>query len=129
MSKSQDSETSLFLVDDLSVLKITSPPYQGEIVGNKKEPSTGSNRGSKRRRAGKEPELTSAPKERTTKTIGKSTDGSKSQHKSAYEYASYRGANAHSIIRQDIGPNTMWSEVVHAIQISMLKDSLAFGVS
>ncbi|GKC10873.1 hypothetical protein Tco_1007655, partial [Tanacetum coccineum] len=49
------------------------------------EPSVGSNRGSKRRRAGKEPELTSAPKERTTKTIGKSTDGSKSQHKSAGE--------------------------------------------
>ncbi|GKC34344.1 hypothetical protein Tco_1046728 [Tanacetum coccineum] len=49
------------------------------------EPSVGSNRGSKRRRAGKEPELTSAPKERTTKTTGKSTNGSKSQHKSAGE--------------------------------------------
>ncbi|GKA27274.1 hypothetical protein Tco_0713442 [Tanacetum coccineum] len=49
-----------------------------------KNPSVGSN-GVKKRRAGKEPELTSAPKERTTKTIGKSTDGSKSQHKSAGE--------------------------------------------
>ncbi|GKF71212.1 hypothetical protein Tco_0207326, partial [Tanacetum coccineum] len=47
------------------------------------EPSTGSNRGSKRRRAGKEPELTSAPKEKTSKTIGKSTEGSKSHHESA----------------------------------------------
>ncbi|GJT96566.1 hypothetical protein Tco_1092084 [Tanacetum coccineum] len=47
------------------------------------EPSAGSNRGSKRRRAGKEPESTSAPKEKTSKTTGKSTDGSKSQHKSA----------------------------------------------
>ncbi|GKE56155.1 hypothetical protein Tco_1495340, partial [Tanacetum coccineum] len=47
------------------------------------EPFARSNRGSKRRRAGKEPESTSAPKERTTKTTGKSTDGSKSQHKSA----------------------------------------------
>ncbi|GJZ64820.1 hypothetical protein Tco_0621516 [Tanacetum coccineum] len=47
------------------------------------EPSAGSNRGSKRRRAGKEPESTSAPKEKTSKTIGKSTEGSKSHHKSA----------------------------------------------
>ncbi|GKE28149.1 hypothetical protein Tco_1443533, partial [Tanacetum coccineum] len=47
------------------------------------EPSAGSNRGSKRRRAGKEPESTSAPKEKTSKTTGKSTEGSKSHHKSA----------------------------------------------
>ncbi|GKD75952.1 hypothetical protein Tco_1334234, partial [Tanacetum coccineum] len=47
------------------------------------EPSAGSNRGSKRRRAGKEPESTSAPKEKTSKTIGKSTEGSKSHHESA----------------------------------------------
>ncbi|GJS20735.1 hypothetical protein Tco_0449367 [Tanacetum coccineum] len=39
------------------------------------EPSAGSNQGSKRRRAGKEPESTSAPKDRTTKITGKSTDG------------------------------------------------------
>ncbi|GJZ77922.1 hypothetical protein Tco_0642594 [Tanacetum coccineum] len=51
------------------------------------EPSAGSNRGSKRRRARKEPESTSAPKEKTSKTTGKSTDGSKSQHKSAGESA------------------------------------------
>ncbi|GKD26842.1 hypothetical protein Tco_1233056 [Tanacetum coccineum] len=39
------------------------------------EPSAGSNRGSKRRRVGKEPESTSAPKEKTSKTTGKSTEG------------------------------------------------------
>ncbi|GKB32690.1 hypothetical protein Tco_0872091, partial [Tanacetum coccineum] len=39
------------------------------------EPSAGSNRGSKRRRAGKEPESTSAPKEKTSKTTGKSNEG------------------------------------------------------
>ncbi|GKC66603.1 hypothetical protein Tco_1099201, partial [Tanacetum coccineum] len=44
-------------------------------------------RGSKRRRAGKEPESTSAPKEKTSKTTGKSTEGSKSHHKSAGEPA------------------------------------------
>ncbi|GKD37841.1 hypothetical protein Tco_1258048 [Tanacetum coccineum] len=48
-----------------------------------KEPSAGSNWGSKRRRAGKEPESTSLQKEKTSKTIGKSTEGSKSHHKSA----------------------------------------------
>ncbi|GJZ17032.1 hypothetical protein Tco_0553155 [Tanacetum coccineum] len=51
------------------------------------EPSAGSNRGSKRRQARKEPESTSALKEKTSKTIGKSIDGSKSQHKSASEFA------------------------------------------
>ncbi|GJY46585.1 hypothetical protein Tco_0435648 [Tanacetum coccineum] len=45
------------------------------------EPFTGSNRGSKRRRARKEPESTSPQKEKTSKTIGKSTKGSKSHHK------------------------------------------------
>ncbi|GJS40532.1 hypothetical protein Tco_0565575, partial [Tanacetum coccineum] len=45
------------------------------------EPYVGSNRGSKRRRARKEPESTSSPKENTSKTIGKSTEGSKSHHK------------------------------------------------
>ncbi|GKC41705.1 hypothetical protein Tco_1059427, partial [Tanacetum coccineum] len=51
------------------------------------EPSARSNRGSKRRQVGKEPESTSAPKEKTSKTTSKSTDGSKSQHKSAGESA------------------------------------------
>ncbi|GKC54902.1 hypothetical protein Tco_1077647 [Tanacetum coccineum] len=40
-----------------------------------KEPSAGSNRGSKRRRARKEPESTSALKEKTSKTTGKSNEG------------------------------------------------------
>ncbi|GJR50884.1 hypothetical protein Tco_1401405 [Tanacetum coccineum] len=50
-------------------------------------PFAGSNRGSKRRRAGKEPESTSTPKEKTSKTTGKSTEGSKSHQKSADESA------------------------------------------
>ncbi|GJS54584.1 hypothetical protein Tco_0627946 [Tanacetum coccineum] len=47
------------------------------------EPSVGSNRRSKRRRDGKEPESTSAPKEKTPKT----TEGSKSHYKSVGESA------------------------------------------
>nr|GEV92665.1 hypothetical protein [Tanacetum cinerariifolium] len=39
------------------------------------EPFVGSDRGSKRQREGKEPESTSAPKEKATKTTGKSTQG------------------------------------------------------
>ncbi|GJU15714.1 hypothetical protein Tco_1143680 [Tanacetum coccineum] len=51
------------------------------------EPFARSNRGSKRRRVGKEPESTSAPKEKTSKTTGKSTEGSKSHHMSTGESA------------------------------------------
>ncbi|GKA57839.1 hypothetical protein Tco_0757027 [Tanacetum coccineum] len=51
------------------------------------EPSSGSNQGSKRSRYGKEPESITAPKEKTSKTAGKSTDRSKSQNKSAGESA------------------------------------------
>ncbi|GJU64150.1 hypothetical protein Tco_1245985 [Tanacetum coccineum] len=46
------------------------------------EPSDGSNRGSKRRRAGKEPKSSSAPKEKTSKSTSKSKEGSKSHQKS-----------------------------------------------
>nr|GEZ73799.1 hypothetical protein [Tanacetum cinerariifolium] len=52
-----------------------------------KEPSAGSDRGSKRQREGKEPESTSAPKEKATRTTGKSTQGSKSQQKTTSEFA------------------------------------------
>nr|GEZ78517.1 hypothetical protein [Tanacetum cinerariifolium] len=52
-----------------------------------KEPSAGSERGSKRRREGKEPESASAPKEKATRSAGKSTQGSKSLQTSASESA------------------------------------------
>ncbi|GKE52851.1 hypothetical protein Tco_1488007, partial [Tanacetum coccineum] len=52
-----------------------------------KKPFARSNQGSKRRQAGKELESTNAPKEKTSKTTGKSTDGSKSKHKSVGESA------------------------------------------
>nr|GEY92041.1 hypothetical protein [Tanacetum cinerariifolium] len=47
------------------------------------EPFAGSNHGSKRRRAGKEPESTNIQKDKTSKTTGKSIEGSKSLYKSA----------------------------------------------
>ncbi|GJX22966.1 hypothetical protein Tco_0227411 [Tanacetum coccineum] len=50
------------------------------------EPSAGSNRGSKRRRARKEPKSTSAQKEKTSKSWGKSKEGSKSHHTSTSKF-------------------------------------------
>nr|GFA64088.1 hypothetical protein [Tanacetum cinerariifolium] len=43
------------------------------------EPSAGPNHGSKRRIEGKEPDLASAPKQKATRSAGKSTQGSKSR--------------------------------------------------
>nr|GEX77296.1 hypothetical protein [Tanacetum cinerariifolium] len=56
-------------------------------VDKDEEPSTGSSRGSKRRRERKELESTSAPKEKATRSAGKSTQGSKSRQTLASEYA------------------------------------------
>nr|GEU77248.1 hypothetical protein [Tanacetum cinerariifolium] len=51
------------------------------------EPSVGSDWGSKRIREGKEPESTSAPKEKASDTIGKSIEGSKSYQNTARKFA------------------------------------------
>nr|GEY99527.1 hypothetical protein [Tanacetum cinerariifolium] len=51
------------------------------------EPSAGSYKGSKRRKKGKEPESGSAPKEKATRSAGKSTQRSKSRQTSASESA------------------------------------------
>nr|GFB24913.1 hypothetical protein [Tanacetum cinerariifolium] len=56
-----------------------------EDANKDKEPSSGSDRGSKRRREGKEAKSTSAPKVKATKTTGKSTERSKSHQKTASE--------------------------------------------
>ncbi|GJR63295.1 hypothetical protein Tco_1505457 [Tanacetum coccineum] len=66
----------------------------GDIVAYKRrrddhdedeEPSAGSNRGSKRRRAGKEPKSTSTPTEKTSKTTSKSTEGTLAQKEDPHE--------------------------------------------
>nr|GEY13718.1 hypothetical protein [Tanacetum cinerariifolium] len=51
------------------------------------EPSAGPDRGSKRRREGKEPESASAPTETATRSAGRSTQGSRSRQVSASESA------------------------------------------
>ncbi|GKA21195.1 hypothetical protein Tco_0701184 [Tanacetum coccineum] len=86
---SNESKTSHAVAANLSELELKKILID-KMESNKRrdeedkdeEPSAGSNWGSKRRRAGKELESTSAPKEKTSKTTGKSTEGSKSHHKS-----------------------------------------------
>ncbi|GKF77657.1 hypothetical protein Tco_0230127, partial [Tanacetum coccineum] len=76
-------EATLQVVYD--VLKLT-PPRDG--ADDDEEPSAGTDRGSKRRRSGKEPASTSAPSETITKTAGKTTStGTKTHTKSASQSA------------------------------------------
>ncbi|GKF15075.1 hypothetical protein Tco_0056537, partial [Tanacetum coccineum] len=65
--------------------RTSTKPY---LTHDDQEPFARTDRGSKRRRAGKEPESSSAPKETTSKSTGKSTKGSKSRHQSAGQSAS-----------------------------------------
>ncbi|GJZ33619.1 hypothetical protein Tco_0579055 [Tanacetum coccineum] len=91
---STESKTSLDIAANLSELELKKILID-KMERNKhrdnedkdEEPFAGSNRGSKRRRAGKEPESTSVPKEKISKTSGKSYEGSKSKHKTAGETA------------------------------------------
>ncbi|GJR38657.1 hypothetical protein Tco_1214341 [Tanacetum coccineum] len=86
------AQTSLAIAANLSELELKKILIE-KMESNKddedkdEEPSTRSNRGSKRRRAGKELKSTSTPKEKTLKSNGNSTKGSKSLHKSAGESA------------------------------------------
>nr|GEU39445.1 hypothetical protein [Tanacetum cinerariifolium] len=90
-----DEQRNLYkaLVDAYECNKIILDTYEGMVTLKRrrddedkdKEPFAGSDRGSKRKRAGKEPESTSAPKEKASKTSGKSTEGSKSHQKTASE--------------------------------------------
>nr|GFD26281.1 hypothetical protein [Tanacetum cinerariifolium] len=92
-----DEQKNLYkaLVDAYECNKLILDTYRDTVTLKRRrddedkdeEPFAGSNRGSKRSRAGKEPESTSAPKEKISKTTGKSTEGSKSYHKSASESA------------------------------------------
>nr|GEZ22428.1 hypothetical protein [Tanacetum cinerariifolium] len=91
---SNSSKTSYAVAADLSELELKKILIE-KMESNKchddadtdKEPLVGSDRGSKRRREGKESESTSAPKEKVSKTTTKSTDGSKSHQKTASESA------------------------------------------
>ncbi|GJR83559.1 hypothetical protein Tco_0154344 [Tanacetum coccineum] len=86
---STESKTYLTLAANLSELELK------KILVDKMESNKSIHRSDEqknlykalRRRAGKEPESTSAPKEKTSKTSSKSYEGSKSKHKTAKESA------------------------------------------
>nr|GFA86935.1 hypothetical protein [Tanacetum cinerariifolium] len=79
----QADKTILDLYGDTIILKIRHDDDDDQEEG----PSAGSDRGSKRRREGKEPESASAPLETATRSAGRSTTGSKSRQVSASESA------------------------------------------
>nr|GEU67120.1 hypothetical protein [Tanacetum cinerariifolium] len=92
-----DEQRNLYkaLVDAYECDKIILDTYRDTVTLKRRqddadkdeEPFAGSDRGSKRRSEGKEPESTSAPKEKATETTGKSTQGSKSHQKTTSESA------------------------------------------
>nr|GEX76624.1 hypothetical protein [Tanacetum cinerariifolium] len=99
---SHSSKTSYAVAVDLSEMELKKILIE-KIKGNKEtvtlkrrrdddvdkdeEPSAGPDRGSKRHREGKEPESASAPKGKATRSVGKSTQGSKSRQASESESA------------------------------------------
>nr|GEY76542.1 hypothetical protein [Tanacetum cinerariifolium] len=66
---------------------VTLKRHRDDNADKDKQPFAGSDQGSKRRREGKEPESTNAPREKATRTTGRSTQGSKPQQKTASESA------------------------------------------
>nr|GEV48540.1 hypothetical protein [Tanacetum cinerariifolium] len=64
---------------------VTLKRRRDDDVDKDKEPSAGPDRGSKRRKKGKEPESASAPSKTATRIADRSTKGSRSQHASASE--------------------------------------------
>nr|GEV47739.1 hypothetical protein [Tanacetum cinerariifolium] len=92
-----DEQRNLYkaLVDAYECDKIILDTYRDTVTLKRcrddadkdEKPSDGSDRGSKRRREGKEPESTTALNEKASKTTGKSTEGSKSHQKTASESA------------------------------------------
>nr|GEW43491.1 hypothetical protein [Tanacetum cinerariifolium] len=89
---SNSSKTSYAVAADLSEMEIKKILIK-KIESNKsiqrsdEQTNLYKDWGSKRQREGKEPESTSTPKEKATKTTGKSTQKSKSHHKTTSESA------------------------------------------
>nr|GEX02006.1 hypothetical protein [Tanacetum cinerariifolium] len=84
-----EMELKKILIEKIKCYKetITLKRSRDDDADKDKEPSAGPDRGSKRRKEGKEPESASAPKEKATTSTGKSTQGSQSRQTSARESA------------------------------------------
>nr|GEW84933.1 hypothetical protein [Tanacetum cinerariifolium] len=82
-----EMELKKILIEKMEGNKVTLKRCRDDDADRDEEPSAGSDRGSKTRREGKEPESASAPTEKATRSAGKSTQGSKSRQTSASESA------------------------------------------
>nr|GEU83131.1 hypothetical protein [Tanacetum cinerariifolium] len=91
------------------------------------EPSAGSNRGSKRSRAGKELELTNAPKEKTSKIAGKSSEGSKSHHNTASDNLAKKADSRTSFNELMDTPVDFSAFVMNRLKVDTLTPELLAG--
>nr|GEX95653.1 hypothetical protein [Tanacetum cinerariifolium] len=117
---SHSSRTSYAVVADLSEMELKKILIE-KMEGNKsikrddddqdEGPSAGSDRGSKRRREGKELESASAPLETATMSADRSTTGSKSQQVSASE-----SAFAEEPPKKPLTPDRDWNKTLPAVQ-------------
>nr|GFC26859.1 hypothetical protein [Tanacetum cinerariifolium] len=82
-----DAYESNKIILDTYVEVVTLKRRRDDDVDKDEEPSDGPDRGSKRRREGKEPESVSAPTETATRSVGRSTQGSKFRQASVSESA------------------------------------------
>nr|GFC24778.1 hypothetical protein [Tanacetum cinerariifolium] len=74
----EDEEDELYKAVNINLRRVMLKRRRDDDMNKDKEPSAGSDRGSKRRREGKEPDSASDPKEKDTRSARKSTQGSKS---------------------------------------------------
>nr|GEV26392.1 hypothetical protein [Tanacetum cinerariifolium] len=85
-SYQRENDEFLRTIDE-NIKRIIKEQRRRDDEDQEEGPSAGSDRGSKRRREGKEPESASAPLETVNRSAGRSTTGSKSQQVSASESA------------------------------------------
>nr|GEZ06603.1 monodehydroascorbate reductase [Tanacetum cinerariifolium] len=93
---------------------VTLKRRRDDDVDKDKEPSTGPDRGSKRRREGKEPESASAPSKTATRSAGRSTKGSRSRQVSASE-----SALAEEPQQKPPTPDRDWNKTLPAVHVSI----------
>nr|GEW12768.1 hypothetical protein [Tanacetum cinerariifolium] len=95
-------ELKKILIEKIDI--VTLKRRRDDDADKDEEPFARSDRGSKRRREGKEPESTSAPKEKATRTTSKSTQGSKSQQKTASDLSNESTQSRHLTLKLLVGP-------------------------
>nr|GEV84526.1 hypothetical protein [Tanacetum cinerariifolium] len=105
---SEFTQTNQFVGAVSSIPGIYNFSVRDDDANKDEEPSAGSDRGSKRRREGKEPESVSAPREKATRSAGKSTQGASSR-KYRTSVTKIKAVDyGHIKWIEDLVPRTMW---------------------